>query len=157
MFTLLFILAMFQVFYDSNDNHISLTSQHMLFVNNKGYIKAAEVSVGDQLRYWSLESNQLVNFVVKSIDYTIQTGFTAPLTDSGTILVNQIDSSCYAETNSHRLADLAMLPLKMWHRVSKYVNNLERTNADRVDVGRYESLLYYLVSQLAPSVFGTSL
>lgn len=148
--------AMFQIIHDSNGNSISLTGTHLINVVGKGYVKAASISIGDRLRIYSDQDREFKEFKVAKIDFDFKSGFTAPLTQSGTILVNNIDSSCYAEVSSHFLADLSMTPVKIWYRLSKLwttyfqENNYHRYSAHNIDsdveVSSYSTALYKLAS-----------
>jgi hypothetical protein len=57
---------------------------------------------------------------VYKISVHIENGFIAPLTESGTIIVNGIHASCYT-INSHYLAHLTMKPLIYWHKFNKMI------------------------------------
>lgn len=115
----IFLKALFQVIYDSFGNSLSLTSSHLLFIQNRGYINAAKVQIGDNLRIYSTELKKFNDFKVDKISFDFTTGFIAPLTNEGTLLVNNIHTSCYAEINSHLVADLAVTPMKLWYKISK--------------------------------------
>ena len=70
---------------------------------------ANTVNVGDFL--WSGGSG-LVR--VKSVTIVVDTGVFAPLTSSGTILVDDLLASCYADIESHDLAHLVSMPIRVF-------------------------------------------
>lgn len=149
--SILMFKALFQVFYDKHDNSISLTNSHMLYVDSIGYTKASNVKIGDKLRIFSKTERKLVDFIVKRIEFQVKTGFVAPLTNEGTILVNGIDSSCYAEANNHFLADLAMKPLKLWYKLEKLFNKNSKTESDIKNVDLYSMFLYNIGQKFFPN------
>ena len=147
---------MFQSMYDSNDNYISLTGEHLINVKGRGYIKAKNIKIGDKLRVYAEEDKNFYDFEVKKILHEMKLGFVAPLTYKGTILVNQIDTSCYAQINDHDLADLAMTPVKLWYKIRKFFGlNKARSiqNNENVEISFYSSLLYKITSTIMPSLF----
>jgi hypothetical protein len=139
--------------YDSNDNYISLTSSHLIYVEEVGYTKASNVKVGNRLRMYSHAANRLVDFVVAKISYDIKEGFVAPLTNEGTLLVNNLDASCYAEVNSHIIADIVMKPLKLWYKLAKYLRTETDKNKDElINVDYYSTILYKFALNYLPSI-----
>jgi len=81
---------------------------------NGKFIKAGLLQEGDYL----LKYCQLANGVHKpiwkkilKIDSIVDIGLYAPLTEEGTLLVNNYLVSCYASIDSHKIAHLAMIPL----------------------------------------------
>lgn len=116
----------------------------------RGYVNAASIKLNDLLRVYSQEEKKMTEFKVIKIEFDVKTGFVAPLTQEGTILVNNIDSSCYAEVKDHYMADLAMTPIKLWFRLKKFLsqhfeNNISTTNTN-IDVSAYSSVLYKVAS-----------
>ena len=79
---------MFQVISDSLNNTISLSPTHLINVKDSGYINARQLKVGDTLRAFSAKLNEFNDFKVASIQFVIKKGLMAPLTNEGTILVN---------------------------------------------------------------------
>jgi hypothetical protein len=145
---------MFQEFYDKNQNHVSLTSSHLIYVQNKGYIKAANVQIGDKLRvFLNGKRREFVDFEVKRIDFQLKDGYVAPLTRDGTLLVNQVDTSCYAEVNDHYAADWAMTPLKVWYSLSKYFKPPQTDHAriQNKAISPYSMFLHKIATNLFPS------
>jgi len=68
---------------------VELSDDHMVFVNNRA-IPASQVQLGDSLH---LKSGMLAN--VTTIETVLRMGQFAPLTTSGTIIVNDVLSSVY--------------------------------------------------------------
>lgn len=145
------ILAMFQNFYNErNESLISLTPSHLIYVQDKGYIKSSRVEIGDKIRVYSFNLQQVSFQQVATIRFSVKQGYIAPLTRQGSLLVNRVDASCYAEVNSHYWADWAMLPLKSLYSIRKLFN-LDQTQHARVEVSLYLSSLHSLVQALVPS------
>ena len=150
---ILHFIAMFQTFYDDADykNQISLTSSHLIYVKEKGFIKAASVNVGDHLQIYSEKTKRLTDFKVSRINYELKRGYIAPLTNQGTLLVNGVHASCYAEINSHYLADVAMTPLKLWN-ILVNLFDYERSK-DETSINTYADAIYKLAVTMVPSIF----
>jgi hypothetical protein len=145
-------IALFKTMYGASNKQISLTNSHLIYVKNKGYIKVSDVNLGDFLRVYSNEKNYFDNFLVSRIDYELKTGFIAPLTQQGTLLVNQIDTSCYAEVNDHSVADLFMIPVKFWYKINKYLDiKTIKSASSNVDLDFYSKVLYQFGSKYFPS------
>jgi len=78
---------------NSSRQPIELTAKHMIFVKGKGAIPADKVRVGDELNTSSIGSSGKVT----KIDYVVRDGVYAPITESGTIMVNDVQASSYAQ------------------------------------------------------------
>ena len=70
------------------------------------------------------------------IEEIISQGFSAPLTRSGTIVVNHLVSSNYAEARNHHLAHLGMQPYRWWRNI------FGRKQVVTADLNWYTSVLY---------------
>ena len=142
---------MFQSIHDSSGNYISLTSSHLVYVLNKGYVNAARIKIKDKLRIYSNEINNLIDFTVEKISFDLKKGFIAPLTFQGNLLVNNIHASCYAEINSHSIADWAMMPIKLWYKISKNFKGISEETSS-VEISQFSHFMYNLVSSYLPSL-----
>merc|ERR1711994_1098144 len=80
---------------------------------------ANTVSVGDYL--WSGGSG-LVK--VKSVTSEVLTGVYAPLTSTGTLLVDDLLSSSYANLISHQVAHVAFLPYRIFPWILQVQNEV---------------------------------
>ncbi|KAL8588686.1 hypothetical protein ACOMHN_046458 [Nucella lapillus] len=61
---------------------------------------------------------------VTHVQARVQTGVYAPLTATGTVVVDGAVASCYAVLNNPRLAHAVLAPLRGWHRVSSLLSRL---------------------------------
>ena len=87
---------------------LTLTAEHLVFLADGSSKTAAEVRVGDVL-------SGAVNMEVQAISAVQEKGFYAPLTASGTIVVDDVMASNYAAPTaavSHSLAHLAVSPFR---------------------------------------------
>jgi len=99
-------------------NVLVMTGTHGLFVMKNGSVKAEfaeNLVVGDNLIV-SKDSNTTKIEPLVSISMVREMGWLDPLTRSGTIVVNNISTSCYA-SYPHWLANLAMFPARQWPQV----------------------------------------
>jgi hypothetical protein len=135
--------------YASNGHFISLTASHLIHVKSKGFIKASQVKINDILLHELNKESKVIK-----IDKVIKKGYTAPMSTSGTLLVNSIYSSCYAEINTHWLAHLAMSPLRFIYSSNKFISSSITTPiASSNGINSYASILYDFTSYLIPSLF----
>ena len=102
----------------TNGQSFTVSKHHLVFKqeneNSKVAVFAEEISVGDNLFKLSDRDKTLQPVKVTSIKETLRHGAFAPLTDQGTLLIDGVLTSCYAEIRSHRLAHLALTPLRLW-------------------------------------------
>ena len=79
---------------------VELTEDHLIKTGNS-YVHAKYVKVGDQL------SSGEVSEITSGTSFVV-----SPLTRSGTIIVNNVVLSCYANVLSHNVANFALAPLR---------------------------------------------
>jgi len=101
-------VEMLQLFTDDNSPAVTLSASHVVFTNNST-MYAGDLVPGDTLLHW--DGVQMKELVITEIRTSQESGFWAPLTRSGTLLVNGFLMSCYA-SYPHKLADVAMTPIK---------------------------------------------
>jgi len=73
---------------------LELSSDHLVFIEEKGFIPASNVQIGDVVRIIS-EEGIIQQQQVTAIQHVTRKGVYAPFTASGTIVVNQVLASCY--------------------------------------------------------------
>lgn len=105
-------------------------------------VYAKDVSVNDQLLMHGNESGRqlFVDRIIK-IEAVYQTGVYAPLTETGTIVVNDVVASCYAVIYSQRLAHLAFAPIRVFNSVATSFNNFYDTMTKAVKTKSQSSTL----------------
>lgn len=86
---------------------------------------AASIKIGDILLVIDA-NNTLKEDSVVGIGGVIRTGVYAPLTEIGTVVVNDVVVSCYATVDSQSLADWAFLPLRLVWNVEQGFQRLWR-------------------------------
>ncbi|UJR18730.1 hypothetical protein I4U23_005637 [Adineta vaga] len=122
-----FSLTLFYTILTASGNNISLTGLHLLPIMRDDdtfiYVPANQVKVGDILRV--LSNGQLVSSPVVRLILEMKTGFYAPLTTTGTILVNDVAASCYANVQSHDAAHFYMGPLRWYNSLARSLSIAE--------------------------------
>ncbi|KAK9891733.1 hypothetical protein WA026_016530 [Henosepilachna vigintioctopunctata] len=90
-----------------------VTPKHLVIMNSsvESAVFAEDLRVGDKLI--SNSKNRLEEDVIVNIDQIFLKGVYAPLTTSGTMVVNNILVSCYATVNSQSIAHWAYGPLRL--------------------------------------------
>jgi len=105
------IETVFLVIKTADGEELTLTGNHIVFYYKDGTptdIYAKYLTTGMELVGGSGQAK-----VIKQMKYVKKTGYLDPLTESGTILSNNITTSCYASF-PHHLANIALLPARMF-------------------------------------------
>lgn len=94
-------------------SYITITPRHLILVRklnqtsgNFEYRAAMEVRVGDVLKYFNY-NQKMYQFaqVVKTETVNLKnSGIYAPLTESGTLIVDNVQTSCYSLVKDHKTA-----------------------------------------------------
>ena len=116
-------------FDDRTDETTSLfvSPNHLIFwANDQGSLTAvfaSQLHVGDRVH--ALSHNQLRPSTIRSIHLVREQGFYAPLTPSGTIVVDNVLASNYATVSNHDLAHRFMQVYRWWTQLSPWHENDE--------------------------------
>lgn len=88
-------------------------------------VYAQNIQIKDQLLiHGHTKEKQLYVDTVIKIETVYETGVYAPLTVTGTIIVNDVVASCYAVMNSQRLAHLSFAPIRIYNRLGASLKNI---------------------------------
>ncbi len=98
-----------RLYYNQEQSHITLTPKHLISVksdnkNEFDYIPANQVQIGDELSHFDIEFKKIQTVKVNRIELLESNGIYAPLTESGTLIVDNIYVSCYSLVKSHQAA-----------------------------------------------------
>lgn len=152
---------------------LTLTPTHLVLSGRSVNVRtvfAEHIRIGDVLLV-SDSNNNIVEDIVVDINGVVRTGVYAPLTQIGTVVVNDVVVSCYATVDSQSLADWAFLPLRvMWNIEGAFArlwsllssplsswssndSNLSVTKSRTIPVGVhwYARFLYTMADYLIPS------
>jgi len=116
---------------------ISLTPNHLLYVlqlHEKSGINinsasratpifASRVQIGDYI-YIRHENTSVLPAMVKYITLSVRKGAYAPITAYGTIIVDGVYASCYADVTSHNLAHWSFLPIRLLYSLNISLQSL---------------------------------
>jgi len=106
----------------AKNNILKITEDHLLFVERTGKataIPAKEVKVGDTL--YVRAGDKVEKDALLTISKVFEKGVYAPVTLSGTILVNDVHASCYFDVLSHEWSHRAMGVARAVHYVSPWI------------------------------------
>ncbi|KAL9985832.1 hypothetical protein ACROYT_G008280 [Oculina patagonica] len=104
------------------NNILKITEDHLMFVEKTGQaaaIPARDVKVGDTV--YVKGKHGIEKDAVQSISSVYEKGVYAPVTLSGTILVNNVHTSCYFDVLSHEWSHRAMGVARAVHYVSPWM------------------------------------
>jgi hypothetical protein len=97
---------------------IELSKRHLIHHRQKGFIWAEQLNTGDEILVASSEHDKQTQWEeILEISDVHKQGLMAPLTEQGTIIINNIHASCYALVKSHRVAHAALAPYRIYHRL----------------------------------------
>ncbi len=97
---------------------IELSDRHLIHHRKDGFIWAEKLNKGDEILVVSPKHDNKTNYEeIINIDEVDKQGLMAPLTEQGTIIVNNVHTSCYAIIKSHTLGHVALAPYRFYRRV----------------------------------------
>ena len=102
---------------------LRITKDHLLFVEKEGQaaaIPAKDVNIGDTV-YVRGGQGAVEKDAVQNINHVFEKGVYAPVTLSGTILVNDVHTSCYIDVLSHEWCHRAMGVVRAMHHLSPWL------------------------------------
>jgi len=111
----------------TNESILVITSTHLLLmrhhneVNSPRYLQASRLRVGDtifSIQPYTNGTMKKMKVIGVSQNFKRNDAY-APLTESGTLVVDSIAVSCYAQYESHSLIHLAMFPLRLWYTIKQ--------------------------------------
>ncbi|KAK3590788.1 hypothetical protein CHS0354_038726 [Potamilus streckersoni] len=101
--------------------NIKLSPQHHIYIVRNGHMKtiaAREVKIGDRILVLNKESLSFLNESITEISISTEFGVYAPITMSGTIVVNNILASCYVDLVPPVYSHPMLWPLRQLYRLS---------------------------------------
>lgn len=126
----------------TNRSTLQITRSHLILMHRQGhtgpprYLQASRLRPGDHiflLRADAKETRQETE-VVEVIDTVKRSDAYAPLTEAGTLVVDDVIVSCYGAYEHHSLIHAAMQPFRMWNKMKSY---LVVSDEWKNDVGGY--------------------
>ena len=97
---------------------IELSDRHLIHYRKDGFIWAENLSVGDEILVVSPKHGNKTSYeAIIDIDEVEKDGLMAPLTEEGTIVVNNVYTSCYAIIKSHTIGHFALAPYRFYRRI----------------------------------------
>ncbi|EEB10091.1 hypothetical protein, conserved [Pediculus humanus corporis] len=116
---------------------------------------ASEIEIGDALLTVGRDGDEKLTDEVVNVTNVRHEGVYAPLTVEGTIVVNDVVTSCYAVIKSHNLAHLVYGPLRLYHNFQLSFKRLwENTLKPKTIKGGihwYANVLFTVAEYVLPS------
>lgn len=105
----------------SNSNNNNNNNNSSNYDNNKSIIGAVDVFNNSSQSIIIIKPERVIDIQLK-----VEIGVYAPLTQTGTVIVNDVVSSCYAIVDSQQLAHWAFFPIRLLYNFSNSLNYLWR-------------------------------
>ena len=102
----------------TNTKIIRLSGTHLVSIPNGQFRFAKLLSKGDYIVTFDPINGVQTEELIQSITIVTVKGYAAPLTMSGTILIDNILTSCYAVVDNHYLAHSSMAPVRWWYNLN---------------------------------------
>ncbi len=151
-----------------SDHFLSLTPHHLIYATDDKFadistlapIFAHRVQVGHYVFVAATDgSSRLIKSRVTSVTVERKLGVTAPLTGTGSLVVDGVASSCYAVIESQDIAHAVFAPVRLWHTVSSlWRKDASSNSTDSWDdvpppyhgVHWYANILHWLAPYVIP-------
>ncbi len=169
---------MFYTLSTASGHRVSVSGLHLMaVVTNNGKIEykaAKDIQLGDILRVVS--NGQIYSSSVINVITEMKTGFYAPLTTTGkstfvslqvktlflsyilgTLLVNNVSASCFANVKSHDMIQLCMTPWRWYYQISRLLSIEKPFGDESIDGIHYIPKMFYeIVQTIYPSILRLS-
>jgi len=113
--------------YKNTTTSLFISPNHLIFLANDTQLKSAifagQLRLGDHIKYFY--KNQLISAKIENIYLTKEEGYYAPLTPSGTIIIDNVLVSNYATVSNHHLAHYVMQVYRWWIHIFGSIENTE--------------------------------
>ena len=116
--------------------------------SSQEYIMAKNIQSGMNIFVMNEEGKQLISEQVANMSDVMKQGYMAPLTNEGTLIVNNIAASCYATINSHDVAHAVLSPMRWWYNLFGTMNE----TSDKTGVHWFANMLYEMTTFVIPSI-----
>ncbi|CAF3773377.1 unnamed protein product [Rotaria sp. Silwood1] len=127
--------ALFYTLRTDSGNEISLTEYHLIPITNsngnENYLFAKQIKIGDYL--FVLFNGKFKYSPVINITIEMKKGYYAPLTMKGTLLINNILASCFANVNNHHLAQNYMTPFRYYYKFARFISLYDPFNINKTE------------------------
>ncbi|KAL3880596.1 hypothetical protein ACJMK2_032825 [Sinanodonta woodiana] len=97
---------------------IKLTPDHHIYINNLHTVPARDVKVGDTVMVVSKNNSCLEQEIVTELSRSTDVGIYAPITMSGTIIVNSVLASCYVDVVPPQIAHPLLWPARQLYQLA---------------------------------------
>ena len=104
---------------------LHISKRHLIQRRRDGFVWAEQLIKGDEILV--ALANKTAWERINEIDEINKQGLMAPLTEQGTILVNNVHTSCYALVKYHDLGHIALAPIRWYHRVFGQISDIDST------------------------------
>uniref|UniRef100_T1JFX3 Protein hedgehog n=1 Tax=Strigamia maritima TaxID=126957 RepID=T1JFX3_STRMM len=149
----------FVVLETESSKRLVVTRNHLLVIAVSNYTKASvfarDVRVGNHV-YAIVDEKPRLERVV-SVFARVETGIYAPLTQHGTIIVDDVFVTCYATFEDFGTAHWAMAPVRILFTLTRLVERVTSlsiwASSDDDRVHWYPQLLYTVAERTLPSSF----
>lgn len=108
----------------NSSKNIRVSGTHLVGTPMGQFKFAKEFYTGDSIITYDSHSSSQIEDVIKSILIEPIKGYAAPLTMSGTLLIENILISNYALLESHDLAHSVMAPVRWWYTINNEMQNM---------------------------------
>lgn len=115
----------------TDESTLEITPTHLLLMRHQDesnpprYLQAQRLRVGDSI--FSINETMKEMKVIEIIRNIKRNDAFAPLTESGTLVVDNTIASCYAQYESHWLIHWILFPLRWWYSIKQQtmINSFE--------------------------------
>ncbi|CAF1449896.1 unnamed protein product, partial [Rotaria sordida] len=139
--------ALFKQVTTSTGRQLSLSSSHLVPTDKHGYLMAKNIRIGMNV-YVMNNNGVLISETVSNVSDVVKQGYIAPLTEEGTLIVNNVAASCYATINNHYVAHVVLAPMRWWYSLFGISNK----SNEAIGIHWFPKILYEITTFFIPTI-----